>query len=196
MGERRARGGALGIPAVAAPGARLVLAAALLLASTGLAAAEPLRLEVGRVGEVLAPEAGPPEPPRPGNVVGSTPVSTPRFVHLGTDVVGVYCKQFGLEFRALNLPPDGEAPVTIRLDHPLWRLPDGRTSTAETNLGGVVSDHWAYTGYTLEEPWALVPGAWTFTISQGPRVLAVTSFNVSVEMGQAEPQDGCTTPTS
>ena len=170
--------------------------AGLLLMAPGLALADPLRLEVGRLGEVVAQEAGPSEPPRPGNVVGSTPVTTPRFVHLGPDVVGVYCKQFGLEFRAVNLPADGEAEVTIRLDHPLWRLPDGRTSTAETNLGGVVSDHWAYTGYTLEEPWAMVPGTWTFTIGQGSRILAVTSFTLSVEPGQVEPDDGCTARTS
>ena len=175
---------------------RVILAGGLLLAAPGLARAEPLRLEVGRLGEVVAQEAGPSEPPRPGNVVGSTPVLTPRFTHLGADIVGVYCKQFGLEFRAVNLPPDGEAAVTVRLDHPLWRLPDGRTSTAETNLSGVAADHWSYTGYTLEEPWALVPGTWTFTISQGTRQLAVTSFNLSVESGQTPPGEGCTALTS
>ncbi len=174
----------------------VILASGQLLASACLARAEPLKLEIGRLGEVVAQEAGPSEPPRPGNVVGSTPVLTPSFTHLGPDIVGAYCKQFGLEFRALNLSADGDAAVTVRLDHPLWQLPDGRTSTAEINLGGVAADHWSYTGYTLEEPWALVPGTWTFTISQGARVLAVTSFNLSVQPGQTAPAEGCTALTS
>ena len=175
---------------------RSCLIAILFFANHGFALADPLRIEVGRVGEVVAVETGPPEPPRPGNVVGSTPVSTPRFVHLGPDIDGVYCKQFGLEFRALNLPPDEVDTVTVRLDHPLWSLPDGRTSTAETNLSGVVSDHWTYTGYTLEEPWAMVAGPWTFTILDGAQVLGVATFNVVVEPGQTEPGDGCTARTS
>ena len=175
---------------------RLLLVAGFLVACLHPAWADPLVLQVGRLGEVVAPEAGPPEPPRPGNVVGSTPVLTPRFTHLGPEVDGVYCKQFGLEFRAANLPPGNVATVTVQLQHPLWTLPDGRTSTSETNVSGVVADHWTYTGYTLEEPWALVPGTWTFTISQGPRVLAVASFNVAVESGQQAPTDGCSTPTS
>ena len=172
----------------------LLLAGSLL---AGLPArADPLVLQVGRLGEVVAQEAGPAEPPRRGNVVGSTPVRAPRFVHLGSDVTGVYCRQFGLEFRAANLPPGDVAPVTIQLQHPLWTLPDGRTSTSETNVGGVDAGHWSYTGYTLEEPWALVAGRWTFTISQGPRVLAEASFDVTVEPGQNAPNDGCDVPTS
>ena len=158
--------------------------------------ADPLVLQVGRVGEVVAPEAGPSLPPRLGNVAGTTPVLDPKFLQLGTQIDGAPCRQFGLEFRALNLPPGATSDVMVQLTHPLWTRPDGQTGTMETNVSSVSADHWTYVGYTLEEAWSMVPGTWTFTISQGPRVLATTSFNVSAEPGQTIPADGCSAPTS
>ena len=159
------------------------LAATLVLVAMP-ALADPLILRVGRAGEVVAPEAGPAEPPRPGNVAGTTPVLDPKFLTLGPDVEGTPCRQFGLEFKAVNLPPGVAVPVVVRLDHPLWTRPDGISGTSELNVSNVQADKWTYVGYTLEEQWSLVPGDWTFTISQGPRVLAVSKFNVSVEPGQ------------
>ena len=176
---------------------RIMIATALAVIPAVQALADPLSLSLGRLGQVVAQEAGPPEPPRPGNVVGSTPVLQPRFTHLGPDITGVYCEQFGLEFRAANLAPGVVQPVTVTLQHPLWTLPDGRTSTAETNTSFVSPDRWTYTGYTLEESWSLVPGTWTFVISQGPRVLASASFNVTVDAGQQPPpKEGCVALTS
>lgn len=169
---------------------------AALLAGAPAAWADPLTVRIGRVGEVVAPEAGPPEPPHPGNVAGTTPVQDPRFLRLGTEIEGTPCRQFGLEFRAVNLPPGVTMPVMVQLTHPLWTRPDGQSGTTETNTSFVSSDRWTYVGYTLEEPWSLIPGPWTFTVSQGPRVLATTSFNVAVEPGQTVPKDGCDAPTS
>jgi hypothetical protein len=171
------------------------------LALFGLVVAAPahadqLVLQIGRVGEVMAQEEGPPQPPLPGNMAGMNSVSDPRYVHLGTDISGAFCKQFGIEFRAANLAPGATALVQVRLDHPLWTSANGQTSTTELNLGAVTGDHWSYAGYSLEEDWSLVPGTWTFTISQGPRVLATVSFNLSVEPGQRMPADGCGAPTS
>lgn len=174
--------------------ASLVFAAGLLTAAPALA--DQLVLRVGRAGEVVAPEAGPAEPPRPGNVAGTTPVLDPKFLRLGPDVDGTPCRQFGLEFRAANLPPGVTVPVVVRLDHPLWTRPDGVTGTSEINVSSVSSDRWTYVGYTLEEQWSLVPGEWTFTISQGPRILAVSKFTVSVEPGQTVPPEGCGAITS
>ena len=77
--------------------------AAVLLLSCRTAYAEPLSLQIGRVGEVTAEEVGPPQPPRPGNVAGIDSVQNPRFTHLGTSIQGMFCKQFGLEFKAANL---------------------------------------------------------------------------------------------
>ena len=163
-----------------------VLATALSLA---WARADGIRLPIviGRSGEVSAAEAGPTVPPRPGNVVGSTPVHDPRFVTQGPDIEGAFCKQFGFEFRTTDLPGPLALPVDVRLDHPQWQLPDGQTSTQETNDSSVSSDRWSYTGYTLEEPFSLVAGPWTFTILSGDIVLAVVTFNVTVEPGQHMP---------
>ena len=175
---------------------RSALTAALIALWPVVASADQLVVQIGRVGEVVAPETGPSEPPRAGNVAGTTPVSDPKFLHLGPDVDGTPCRQFGMEFRATNLPPGAETQVMVQLSHPLWTRPDGQTGTTETNISTVTSDRWTYVGYTLEEDWSMVRGEWTFTISQGPRVLATTSFNVSVEPGQTVPKDGCSAPTS
>ncbi len=173
----------------------LAFAATVPLAA-GSARANPLEVEIGRIGEVTAADAGPTTPPLPGNVVGSTPVLDPRYVTQGPEVEGAFCKQFGFEFRARNLPAPLSMPVEVRLDHPLWTLPDGRTSTREVNGSGIDSDHWTYSGYTLEESWSLVPGTWTFSVMAGGAVLATASFNVTVEPGQHMPEGGCAAPTS
>ena len=165
-------------------------------AAPAAAFADPLVVRIGRVGEVVAADAGPSEPPRPGNVAGTTPVMDPKFLQLGTEVDGTPCRQFGLEFRAVNLPPGVTSQVLVQLSHPVWTRPDGQTGTTETNLSSVSSDRWTYVGYTLEEEWSMVPGNWTFTISQGPRVLATTEFHVTIEPGQTIPADGCAVPTS
>ncbi len=175
---------------------RALLAAALVVAGSAASHADPLVVRIGRTGEVSAPEAGPAEPPRAGNVAGTTPVLEPQFLTLGSEIEGAPCRQFGLEFRAVNLPPGADAAVLVQLSHPLWTRPDGQSGTMETNISSVTSDRWTYVGYTLEENWSLVPGPWTFTISQGPRVLATANFNVSVEPGESVPVEGCSQPTS
>ncbi len=167
-----------------------------LLLAAGPCAARPFAVTIGRMGEVSAQDAGPTVPPRPGNVVGSTPVHDPRFMTQGPDVEGAFCKQFGFEFRAADLPAPLAVPVEVRLDHPVWTLPDGRTSTRESNENAISADRWSYSGYTLEEPWSLVPGAWTFTVVSGETVLASVTFNVTVEPGQQMPAAGCDVPTS
>ncbi len=173
-----------------------VLLAALLLLGRGTAWADPLQLEIGRVGEVMAEQVGPAQPPRPGNIAGIDAVQNPRFTRLGTDIQGTFCKQFGLEFRAANLPPGQTALVQVTLDHPLWKREDGVSGTREVNFNTVTSDRWSYTGYTLEEDWSLVPGPWTFTISQGPLVLATVTFNVSVaQAGQHIAPGACDAPS-
>ena len=160
------------------------------------ASAEQLVVRIGRIGSVVAQESGPSEPPRPGNVAGTTPVFDPKFIQLGTEIEGTACRQFGMEFRAVNLPHGEESTVVVQLTHPLWSRPDGQTGTMETNSSVVSVDRWTYVGYTLEEAWSMVPGPWTFTVSQGPRVLATATFNVRIEPGQQVPQAGCDATTS
>ncbi len=170
--------------------------AALACLAAGPALADQLALQVGRIGEVTAMEAGPKEPPLPGNLAGSASVFDPKFLKLGPDIDGTFCRQFGMEFKAANLRPGDVAPVMVQLEHPLWTLPNGQSGTTEINMSSASADRWSYTGYTLEEPWSLVPGTWTFTVTQGPRILARASFNVTVEPDQHLPLAGCDAPTS
>ncbi len=147
MGQRRTGGGALGLPAVGATRRRAFRAwprargachdlsrsgprtgVALRVARPGLA---PHPGEIGRLGEVSAPDAGPTVPPKPGNVVGSTPVRTPRYITLGPEIEGAFCKQFGFEFRARDLPP---AMAIAGRDHG-WTTRSGRCRTAAPARG-------------------------------------------------------------
>jgi hypothetical protein len=171
----------------------LALAAAFV---AGPVRAQVLAVEIGRAGEIEPVDPDPPAAPATGNnLVGSSLQSPKRYIHLGGDVDAKYCTLFGFEFRAPNLPPPLEVPVTIVLDHPLWTRPDGRTGTQEryTNM---LRGTWSYSGYHLEESWTLVPGTWRFTVMLGNSVLAAQSFELTVPPGQAFPQTGCAPATS
>ena len=90
------------------------------------------------------------------HLVGSSPQSPKRYIHLGGDITAKFCTLFGFQFRAPNCAPL-EVPVTIVLDHPLWTRPDGRTGT-QVRYTNVLRNSWSYSGYHLEESWTLVPG--------------------------------------
>ncbi len=63
---------------------KLTTAVAMLMPGCSAAHAEPLAVEIGRVGEVVAQEVGAPQPPRPGNLAPRTTWRNMRFTHLGT----------------------------------------------------------------------------------------------------------------
>ncbi len=163
---------------------------------SGAARAQVLAVEIGKAGEIEAADPDPPtQPPAGNNLVGSSPQSPKRYIHIGSDINAKFCALFGFEFRAPNLPPPLEVPVTIVLDHPLWNRPDGRSGTEEryTNMLRGTS---SYSGYHLEESWTLVPGTWKFTIMLGNSVLATQSFELTVAPGQKFPEAGCGAPVS
>ena len=160
------------------------------------ARAQVLAVEIGQAGEVEAADPDPPSsPPAGNNLVGSSPQSPKRYIHLGGDITAKFCTLFGFQFRAPNLPPPLEVPVTIVLDHPLWTRPDGRTGTQE-RYTNVLRNSWSYSGYHLEESWTLVPGTWRFTVMFGDSVLATQSFELTVPPGQTFPEAGCAPATS
>ncbi len=170
-------------------------AIAILVLSCSAAHADPLEVQIGRVGEVTAEAVGAPRPPRPGNVANWAPWRNVHFIHLGTHIEGVFCKQFAVEFRAANLAPGDTAIVQVTLDHPLWTRPDGVSGTREVGHATLSGGDWNDAGYSLEEDWSLVPGPWTYTISQGARVLASVTFEVTVEhAGQHMAEGKCDPP--
>ncbi len=167
---------------------------ALALAGSLLAAcpawAEPLQIEIANAGETFTQEVGAPKL-MPGNLAEVTAVTSPVLMHAGTRIEGKYCHQFGFSLRATNLPANQTAVFDVHVRHPLWTLPDGRSGTDETWTTSIEGNRWGYIGYSLTEPWSLQPGTWTFTLSQGLRILATQSFQLDVAPGQAMPSDGC-----
>jgi hypothetical protein len=176
-------------------GLALVVAATAMV-TAGAARAQVLAVEIGQAGQIEAADPDPPAlPPAGSNLVGSSQQSPKRYIHIGSDIDAKFCTLFGFEFRAPNLSPPLEVPVTIVLDHPVWNRPDGRSGTQEryTNM---LRSTWSYSGYHLEESWTLVPGTWKFTVMLGNSVLATQSFELTVAPGQTFPQAGCGAPVS
>jgi hypothetical protein len=160
------------------------------------ARAQVLAVEIGRAGMIEPSDPDPVAlPPTGGNLVGSSAQSPKRYIHLGPDVDAKFCMLFGFEFRAPNLPPPLEVPVTVVLDHPLWVRPDGKSGTQE-RYPNILRGTWSYSGYHLEESWTMVPGTWRFTVMMGDSVLASQEFELTVAPGQKFPEMGCAPATS
>jgi hypothetical protein len=162
---------------------------------SGAAYAAPLQLEVAGAGEVVTQDIGE-ATMLPGNLASVTGVGTPKLIRPGHRIEGVYCHQFGFSFRATNLAAGQIAPVTVQVTHPRWTLPDGRSGTQETWTSTLVGHEWGYVGYAFTEPWSLVPGTWSYTVSQGGRVLTQQNFQLDVAPGQTMPLQGCAAAVS
>jgi hypothetical protein len=166
----------------------IALAGSLLAAQPALA--DTPQIEIANVGETYTQEVGAPKL-MPGNLAEVTAVTSPILMHAGTRITGKFCHQFGFSLRATNLPPNKIAVFDVHVKHPLWTLPDGRSGTDEAWTTSIEGGRWGYIGYSLTEPWSLQPGTWTFTLTQGLRVLATQSFELEVAPGQIMPADGC-----
>ena len=83
--------------------------------------------------------------------------------------------RFGVGYR---LNERRTAIVQISIDHPPMHLPDGRTTTHEQYDYAASIENVA--GFRFDHDYELVPGTWTFAISDHDRVLARKSFNVTV----------------
>ena len=175
---------------------RAALAGLMVMLAAAPVRAQVLAVEIGQAGVIEPSDPDPPAaPPAGDNLVGSSPQSPKRYIHLGSDVDARFCTLFGFEFRAPNLPAALEVPVTIVLDHPLWTRPDGRTGTQE-RYSNTLRNTWSYSGYHLEESWTLTPGTWVFTVMLGDAVLARQSFELTVPPGQVFPAAGCAAAVS
>jgi Domain of unknown function (DUF3859) len=171
-------------------GAAVAIALAGFLLAARPVLADPLQIEIANAGETYTQEVGAPKL-MPGNLAEVTAVTSPILMHAGTHITGKYCHQFGFSLRAINLPANQVVVFDVHVTHPLWKLPDGRSGTDEAWTTSIQGSRWGYIGYSLTEPWSLEPGTWTFTLSQGLRILATQSFELEVAPGQTMPADGC-----
>jgi hypothetical protein len=174
---------------------RGVALAGVILAA-GPARAAPLQIEVAGAGEVFTRDVGEPKL-LPGNLAPVSGVTSPVMIHPGHRIEGSYCHGFGFSFRPINLPPGRQVPIVVRVTHPLWTLPDGRSGTQESWDSVIDSPKWSYVGYSFDEAWSLVPGTWIFTVTTADgRLLTEQSFQVDVAPDQTLPKEGCTQEVS
>jgi hypothetical protein len=132
---------------------------------------------------------------RQDSIVEVTQADMPRLL-AQTDRIEVRpCTRFGLEYRAVNLPPGAVAVAQVRVDHPLLSRPDGQRSAADTYDVPLRSST-GWTGLDFDEAWEMVPGTWTFTLVYAGHVLAAQRFAVvAPPAGTAAPKD-CSRPVA
>lgn len=111
------------------------------------------------------------------NVIGRASILDPT-----TAVAARPCVSFGFEYVIHGSPAGAE--VSLRM---VTRFPDPGIRNPKTGVVSYVTEvlvsrtleRQHYRVYTLEEPWEIVPGIWTFEIWHEHRKLAERSFSVS-----------------
>lgn len=176
--------------------ARFGAAAALLLLlpASPARAAPPERAEIVEYGEyVAARDLGEPDPAlRSDTLAGVRLSSEPHFTTRSERVEGRYCNRFGIRFRVL---PPALRKLTVRLDHPTWTRPDGATGATDW-FEVLVGAEPGFAGFSFDESWTLVPGAWTISVLDGEQVLASQRFTVTDGDRGVLPDGGCSVPVS
>jgi hypothetical protein len=129
--------------------------------------------------------------PQPGTATGKTnKLANIERLETTTTVRTRLGVSFGFEFRLAGTPQDVEMPVRLVVLLPRAGLRNPATQQHFTR------EEWqpaprragdaALVGYTLEHPWEMVPGLWTFEIWQSERKLGEQSFCL---VGEGKPSD-------
>lgn len=136
-----------------------------------------------------------PESYRQDAIVEVTQTDMPRLIARTDRIELAACTRFGLEYRAVNLPPGAVEIAQVRVDHPLLTRPDGQRSAADSYDVPLRSTI-GWTGFDFDETWEMVPGTWTFSLRYAGRVLASQRFVVTpAPDSQAEPKP-CSPPVA
>lgn len=119
---------------------------------------------------------------------GRTPSERPwdvvtkfRRVESTTTVPASLCVTFGFEYVISGAPIGADIPVRMVTIFPGHGIYNPETRETMYRKEAVVSrsigrSH--FRSYTLDEPWVLVPGTWTFELWHGDRKLAQQSFTL------------------
>ena len=163
------------------------------------AAAQPAPgLHVTGSGEFVATrEVGPKDPAVAQGSDAVVMVEDPRIVRRTNRVEAQLCRRFGFMFTMENLAAGETVDLTVSTVHPPILQPSGHISTGVTYQMAVDGSRPGLVGFSFDEPWELVPGTWTFTVSLGSRVLAEQAYEVvpSGDVAPSAPVD-CTAVTS
>ena len=117
----------------------------------------------------------------PTKTVGTN--SNWEFVSDGTDVDGKVGTQFGIEFRIDGTPSGDSVTLYLVLNFPPPGLHNPNTGdtfhTAKIAFPNVKIGARTVIGYGFDNPWEIVPGAWTEQLWYKNQMLAERMFTVS-----------------
>lgn len=97
---------------------------------------------------------------------------SPAFIGPGPDVPARLGIGFGVKVRA---NPNAAGPVTVHVEHPPMGPNRVTQQSWTTDLSGISTQ---YLGYTFEQEYEVLPGAWTMSASANGRPIYSVSFTV------------------
>lgn len=118
----------------------------------------------------------------PDTIRGSAPASSGvTLLESTTNIHAHVGTSFGLLIKVMGGPVGAIVPITVRCRHPKQTDPvsghssevDGWENTFTIGVEGSI-------GFTFENSWELAPGAWTFQIFSGSKLMAEKTFKVIV----------------
>ena len=121
---------------------------------------------------------------RDSNGVARSVVSSPQLVAGTTRIPAKLGASFGFRFMVTGAPTDAKVTVReeIRFPAPGARPPGSASPLALTSVSTEVPlNRVRFTGYTLAEPWELIPGKWVISVWFGDRKLGEQHFTVVKE---------------
>jgi hypothetical protein len=120
---------------------------------------------------------------RDSNGVVQNVISDPQLIGGNTRIPARLGVSFGFRF-IVSGPPGTKATVRKETKYPApgARPPGSASPLAHSSVSlEVPMNRVRFTGYTLAEPWELIPGKWVISIWQGDRKLGEQQFTVVKE---------------
>lgn len=103
-----------------------------------------------------------------------------RYLERTDRVEARLCRNFGLSLALTDaIPRVLPGRVSVRVEHPRFSRPDGKTSTEDRFPSAVVNGV-THIGFTFDHEWEMEPGRWTFVISASGQEIARKEFTVSI----------------
>ena len=121
---------------------------------------------------------------RDSSGVARSVISSPQLVAGTTRIPAKLGVSFGYRFMVTGVPTDAKVTVRkeVRYPSPGARPPGSASPLALSSVSTEVPlNRVRFTGYTLAEPWELVPGKWVISVWFGDRKLGEQHFQVVSE---------------
>lgn len=158
---------------------RMAAAAAMaLVAASGQAAAAP-KAEIVDFG-LVAGRRLMASPPSGDGLEPAREMKNIRYLERTDRIEARLCRNFGLTLRLSDaIPRTLPRWVSVRVAHPQFTRPDGKTSS-EDRFPSAVVDGVTHVGFTFEQEWEMQPGNWQFVILVGGQEIARKDFTVTI----------------